>query len=220
MTNELRPGLPPLPPSMAHLPIDRRGYPVPFFVAMIDGEPDHRVVERGAVAQCVNRNLCWLCGRRLSMFKTFVLGPMCGVNRVSGEPPSHLECARYAAQACPFMTRPQAKRREANLPEVRTEPAGMHLTRNPGVTLLWTTHSFKPFKCGKGMLFDMGPAVAMEWYAEGRTATRDEVRASIMSGLPKLLEVAEHDGDEGIREVNMRAAVLLTEVDLSLKAAP
>lgn len=218
MTNELRPGLPPLPPSMAHLPIDRRGYPVPYFVAVIDGEPDHRVIAPVAIAQCVNRNLCWLCGRQLKLFKSFVLGPMCGVNRISSEPPSHLECARYAAQACPFMTRPHAKRREANLPDDRKEPAGIHLERNPGVTLLWTTQTFKPFRCGAGVLFDIGPAAAMEWYAEGRAATRDEAREAILSGLPKLLEVAALDGAAGVRELNVSAAVLLTTVDLDLAA--
>lgn len=30
---------------------------------------------------------------------TFVVGPMCELNRISGEPPSHRECAEFSA-AC------------------------------------------------------------------------------------------------------------------------
>lgn len=43
--NTLRPGLPPQPPKMQHLPVDERGFPAPYFVAWIDGKPDHRVVD-------------------------------------------------------------------------------------------------------------------------------------------------------------------------------
>jgi len=224
MTNELRPGLPPLPPKMLGLPIDKRGFPVPFFVAMVNGEPDHRLVEPRAAKQCVELGRCWICGGQLGTYKSFVVGPMCAVNRISSEPPSHLECARYAAKACPFLSRPHAHRREAGLPEVIRDPAGVFEQRNPGVTLVWTTRTFKPFRApratgGSGVLFDMGAPESMEWYAEGRTALRAEVDASIASGLPKLVAMAQADNDpEGLRIVQRRAGELDEILDRTLPA--
>jgi hypothetical protein len=40
--------------------------------------------------------------------------------------------------------------------------------------------------------------VAVLWYASGRTATREEVLASIDSGLPSLLELAEAEGPDAV----------------------
>jgi hypothetical protein len=113
---ELRKGLPPLPPRMRALPISDKGYPVPAFVEWIDGKPDFRVMRADFRLKCVRNNLCWQCGERLSNRLAFVIGPMCAVNRVSSEPPSHRDCALFAASACPFLTLPHAQRREANLP--------------------------------------------------------------------------------------------------------
>lgn len=210
MTNELRPTLPPLPRHMARLPIDKRGYPVPFFVAIVNGEPDHRLVEPRAVRACMQQNLCWLCGNPLGAFRAFVLGPMCAITHTSAEPPSHLDCARYAVQACPFLTKPHAKRREAGMPEEKHNPGGTFILRNPGVALLWTTRSYRPFRSHDGgMLFEFGAAESMEWWAEGRAATCAEVEASIASGLPQLIEGAQRDGPDAVRELDERTGRLI-----------
>ncbi len=129
----VRAGLPPLPLRITTLPVDERGFPVPRFVAWIDGKPDFRVVDPRQRARAVRLNRCWICGEAFGAHKAFVVGPMCVVNRVSSEPPSHRECAVFAAQACPFLTLPRARRRDANLPATG-EPPGVMLTRNPGVT--------------------------------------------------------------------------------------
>lgn len=202
MNNSLRDGLPPLPPKMTRLPIDRRGFPVPYFVAMIDGEPDHRIADERALRACVEQNRCWLCGGPLGRYKAFCIGPMCAITRTISEPPQHLECAIYAATACPFMTRPHAKRREAGLPESGTRAAaGNGLRRNPGAVCVWVTLKHRPFQAfggQEGVLFDIGEPVATYWFSEGRPATREEVDESINSGLPYLTEQAELDGDAGL----------------------
>jgi hypothetical protein len=120
---------------------------------------------------------------------------MCAVNRVSAEPPSHLDCAIYAAQACPFLANPNMVRRERGLVEMgRVEPAGVMITRNPGVALVWSTRTWAPFKAPGGALFNIGDPTAVRWYAHGRVATRDEVLAAIDAGLPALREIAEAEG--------------------------
>lgn len=189
-----RPELPEPPDRIASLPVDR-GYPVPWFVAWVDGEPDFRVVHEKAINDAWQFDLCWLCGKTLGVHRTFVVGPMCAVNRTSAEPPSHADCAEYAVRACPFLARPHMRRREDGLPEGTQEPAGIMLRRNPGVILLWTTK--KPgtkFDRNGGMLFDLGPPERVAFYKEGRPATRAEIDESIDSGLPHLAELADAQG--------------------------
>lgn len=195
----LREGLPPLPSRLQARPLDHRGYPVPWFVAWIDGKPDFRVMDGAKLPIAVKQRKCWICGEPLGRFMTFLIGPMCAINRTISEPPSHHECVTWSAIVCPFLTLPKAGRRENNLPEGACEAAGVGLKRNPGVVCVWTTRSYKPFSDGKGgVLFRLGDPEEIEWYAEGRTATRAEILASIESGLPLLREVAEQEGPEAV----------------------
>lgn len=181
---------PDAPRNITALPVDKRGFPVPHFVPWIDGEPDFQAVDPKTVSRTHLLSLCWICGRPLQGDnKTFVIGPMCAVTRTSSEPPSHLPCARFAATACPFLSKPMAKRAPRT---GRHQPApGKMIERNPGVTLLWTSPYYRTERQPEGgMLFRIGPPHALEWYAEGRTATRAEIMASIESGLPLLKEQA------------------------------
>lgn len=195
---------PDAPARILALPIDHRGFPVPWFVAWIDTAPDFRVVGPGKVAEAHNKGLCWICGERLGAFKAFVVGPMCAINRTSSEPPSHVECAQFAARACPFLTQPAMRRNEKNLPGEAQEPAGVMIRRNPGVALVWVTKAYKPWRAGDGVLFDIGVPERCEWYAHGRPATRDEVAESITSGLPLLRAEAAKGGERHVNELRRR----------------
>lgn len=190
-TQNVRPSLGVLPPRIAKLRVDHRGYPVPWFVAWIDGVPDFRVIDTPKLAIAHNRALCWICGEPLGAWLAFVIGPMCAVNRVSSEPPSHRECAEFAACKCPFLAMPKAQRREANILAETMPAAGVGLKRNPGVALVWITKEYKPFRTETGWLFQVGEPRETLWFCEGRTATREECEASITSGLPLLREPAE-----------------------------
>lgn len=185
----------PMPERMRKLPLDHRGYPVPKFVSWIDGKADFRVVDHRWFHRAWHNRLCWLCGEPLGVNLAFVIGPMCAINRTTAEPPSHLDCARFAVQACPFMTHPNRKRDETNLPEGCSEPGGEMITRNPGVALIWMTRSYQPFSAPNGgVLFRIGPVISTEWWARGRRATRAEIMESIDTGLPLLRKIAKDDG--------------------------
>lgn len=188
---------------MQQLPIEDRGYPVPKFVEWIDGKPDFRVASRAHYDLCVKRRVCWLCGMDLASKVAFNIGPMCAINRVSSEPPSHVECSRFAALACPFLVRPHARRREGGLPEDRESIGGCSIRRNPGVALVWITTTWELFPDGLGgRLFRVGEPTRCEWYCEGRPATRAEVLASIESGLPELAKVAQAQSAEAMRALD------------------
>jgi len=206
----------PMPQRIKWLPVSPKGYPTPWFVCWLledlDGEPhpvhpdtpgakpDFRVVAPGRIALAYKANRCWICGQPLGSHRVYNIGPMCVVNRVTSEPPSHRECAEYAAKACPFLTNPREKRNEKNLMEGATA-AGMMIARNPGVVALYETKHAKPFRAGDGWLFRLGPPDRLDWYAEGRVATHHEVMESIRTGLPLLMAEAEKDGPEAMREL-------------------
>jgi hypothetical protein len=201
MSYLLRPGLPALPIRIARLPVDERGYPVPWFVAWVDGKPDFRIADANKVGRAVRFNRCWICGEPLGRYHAFVIGPMCAVTRVSAEPPSHTECATFAVKACPFLVLPKAIRRDANLPADHVDPPGVFLTRNPAVSAVWITHDFTPVRVDGGWLFRIGNADTVLWFTKGRRAIRAEVQASLDAGLPSLRELAEDEGASAIVEL-------------------
>jgi hypothetical protein len=188
----------PVPERMMHRPVSRQGYPVPYFVAKNkEGEWDFRVIHPETAIRCMRQKICWMCGKPLGQFLCFVAGPMCVATRTSAEPPCHLECARYAAIACPFLSQPRMKRNEVDLPEGHTAPAGTAIMRNPGCAAVLVTRTWKPFRDGNGgILIRMGDPQRVEWYAQRRAATRQEVQDSIVSGSRLLFETCppeEHD---------------------------
>lgn len=195
-----------LPKRMRSLPTTRGGVPVPWFVIWLDGEgeaqretgpgegrPEFRIVGTDRFARAVRSGLCWICGKRLETLQSFVLGPMCGVNRTSSEPPSHPDCAEFAARVCPFLSDPTAVRREGGL-ESSVAPAGVMLRRNPGVALVWTVRrgEWRLFPDEQGRpLIDIGEPVRADWWVRGERATREEVEASVEAGLPALRAMTE-----------------------------
>lgn len=199
---QYRKGLPPVPPRMRHLSVDERLYPIPWFVAYPDGEhPDFRVADSEKMAKAMRFGNCWVCGEQTGVLRTFVIGPMCVVNRTTAEPPCHLECARYSAIACPFLTLPKAKRNEANFPIGVVAPAGEMIKRNPGVTCLWTATEFALVRVENGLLYRLQEPHSVEWYALGLPATRDEILSSIDSGMPILREMATEQGERALEQL-------------------
>jgi hypothetical protein len=79
-------------------------------------------------------------------------------------------------------------------PDFRVQEAGkQRLAIERG--LCWVNHD--------GILLDIGEPRKVEWYAEGREATRAEVLASIQSGTPFLRELAVEEGDEAMRHLDL-----------------
>jgi diacylglycerol O-acyltransferase len=90
--------------------------------------------------------------------------------------------------------------------EARPEPSG--------VTLIWITRSYRPFRTGQKWLITVGDPERLIWYARGRLATRAEVDESIASGLPLLMDVAVKQDAE---EPGAGAVAALTRVARALE---
>lgn len=191
-----------MPEAIRRLPADERGYPVPWFVKWLKGKPEFRCADTEKMVRAVKERLCWVCGQRLTQpLFAFVIGPMCALNRISGEPPCHIECAVFSAIACPFLTKPQMRRRENDIPE-EAYNHNTSLRRNPGVALVWITSTYKVVTIETGWLFEVGDPRECRCYAEGRVATPDEIKESIETGLP-LLRKEAHDLND-LADIAMR----------------
>ena len=206
--------LPPSPERIARLRKDSRGFPVPWFVTWFhrgkptssrepEAAPDFRVVSPEKMRRAFGLGLCWICGDSLGVHRVFAMGPMCVVNRVTMEPPSHRGCAEYAVQACPFMLRPRMRRNDKDMPEHLPIP-GIHLDRNPGVTAVYETNRYQRFETGDGKLCKVGAPARVDWWAEGRPATFEQVMGAIDSGYPTLMKVAELEGGVAVAELIAR----------------
>ena len=187
MNASLRPGLPPLPERMRHLPVDARGYPIPEFVSHIDGERDFRVVSLDHLAKCIREDVCWICGQALDDLKAFVIGPLPALQAISNEPPSHIECAEFAVAACPFLLLPKAQHRANDDPRVQKMVGATK--GNPGVCCLYVVRGYSCYESPKGVIFRTGRAVRVAWYTQGRIAERSEVKDAIDASLKTLRHV-------------------------------
>jgi hypothetical protein len=193
-----------MPTRIAKLPISPRGFPVPWFVAQINGEYDFRIVDTPKRMRAVRNNMCWLCGETLGRYKSFLIGTMCTITRTISEPPAHRDCSEYAIAACPFLSNPRMRRNDKDLPDHEL-PAGIMLTCNPKVTVLWITHEYRLFRDHDGgTLFRIGAPVEVQFYREGRKATRAEIMESIESGLPELRDRAAAEGREAVEELELQ----------------
>jgi len=198
---DLKPELDPLPDRLKVLPI-HRGYPVPWFVEWLGGVPEFRCIDRSKWTQAVLQRLCWVCGQYLGRHQAFVVGPMCGINRTSSEPPCHLDCAQWSARNCPFLSKPQMIRRENDMPEgAWTLP--QNILHNPGVTLIWITRApYTLFSDSEGnKLIHMGEPERVEFFALGKPATRAQIDAAIARGIGNLEAAAAAEGAGAVEDL-------------------
>jgi len=174
---------------------------VPWFVHRDErGQWDFRAVNRARLRIALLERRCWVCGGALGANApaAFLIDPICLVNRISAEPPSHDECARFAVCACPHLSNSRTRRNEDRIAgDVATNGAAIQL--NPGVVALWRTRVWSQTPEGFVLFGDLlARRKKPEWFAEGRTAKSQEVWASFETGLPFLRsEVNEETTEEG-----------------------
>lgn len=182
-----------IPPTRMQGLAEHNGYPVPWFVPFEDGEPRPHLADPEKILLAIAMKLCWVCGKQIIPEDfAFVLGPMCTINRISAEPPSHLECAIYSARHCPFLRKPNMKRRLLGEGE-SDNCAGYMIERNPGCVCVWVTNDFKLEHTETGTLHRVGDPIKVYWLSEGRPATRAEVEESIRTGYPILMNLCDGD---------------------------
>lgn len=211
-----------MPTRVNALQVSDAGFPVPWFVAWIDGKPDFRVVDKSKVEPAYKQGLCWICGGNLGRNVAMIIGPMCMISRCISEPASHRECAIFAAQACPFLANPDMRRNSRPYSIGVVEAPGNMVLRNPGAVGVWITRGYRAVQVPKknpldrGVLFEFDDPEEVMWFAEGRAATRAEVEASIESGFHLLVAEASVQGDlalKDLRKARLEAAQYLPDAN-------
>ena len=215
----LRQGLTQPPPNIAKLPRDERGYPVPYFVQWMDGDkpapygkgvPEFRIADRTKVVKCIMDGRCWVCGELIGRRGVFVVGPMCVINRNSAEPPSHYECAIWSLKSCPFLINPDMVRRENNLPDKTVDAPGIMVKRNPGVMAAYTSKTWVPYAKGDGVLINVGEPENVEWWTEGRRATKEEAQEALRGGYSLLERMCDTHEEESFLATQFHKALATT----------
>lgn len=194
----------PIPAEMSGRPVDKRGFPVPWFVTRKDEAGfgwDFVNIEGSRFGEAVKREVCWVSGEPLGKFRSFVIGPMCVINRVAGDPPVKKSIATWSVQVCPFLSRPMAHRDKSIDPQLISQQRGVMIERNPGVCAIYTVKRGS-YRYGREGLFFLNEPESIEWWTKGRLATAQEVKISIDSGLPTLAEMAVAEGEAAVRQLN------------------
>ena len=188
-----------IPERIRMLPRDHRGYPVPWFVHRdADGKHDFRVIGAGKIEQAIRRDICWICGGPLARNKAFVIGPLAAIARYHGEAPSHRSCAQFAAEVCPFLSKPRMRRNDRDMPAEAQKLPGMVL-HNPGVCAVWTTRAFRIVPVDNGVLFHLNDPVDVMWFSQGKPATRGEVVQAMDRGLAIMIDEAREDSEQAVQ---------------------
>jgi hypothetical protein len=110
----------PMPPAIARLERDHRGYPVSYTThRRADGTPVLGKVDWPRQVWCHELSLCSICGEDLPPSENwFVGGSGCAFHPLGNftDPPMHGECAEYALRTCPFLAAPSYGRLNAGEP--------------------------------------------------------------------------------------------------------
>lgn len=100
----------PIPERMKHLPVDRRGLPIPVIVMWTDdGEPLFAANDEGERQRVIRQDLCQICGGRLNRGRWFTGGmiSVCATHGVNLDSGMHDECVHYALHVCPYLAAPK-----------------------------------------------------------------------------------------------------------------
>ncbi len=117
----------PIPDRLKRFPLWRGRFPIHYTVWVgPDGEPDFKVMHERRREECFNKNLCHLCGQRMSAPYALIGGPLCVDGMAFVDGPMHPECATYAALVCPFLSSPQGKYR-AEIPTFDEQADGSYI---------------------------------------------------------------------------------------------
>lgn len=116
----------PMPQAVEARPRDDRGYPVPAITPWQDGRPQFALTDHDRSADCALERLCSVCGGfmpRGPVWRVVGAAESAAIAAALAEGsayrnlaptlegPGHRACMLYAAMVCPYLARPNARRR-------------------------------------------------------------------------------------------------------------
>lgn len=165
--------LPEIPKSLSHLKIDKRGYPIPYFVGYINGEPEFRLTDARKQHKCIEKKLCGICGKKItSGVYVFISGILGYTNRISSDPAMHESCARFSLEICPHLHFEKTDRRENGIEHIKQDVAGMVLTK-PKILMLARADKYKDFKAEQSTLIKYHATSSEKYIYENGILTQE-----------------------------------------------
>ncbi|MGW7584963.1 hypothetical protein ACWGKU_05535 [Kitasatospora sp. NPDC054768] len=116
----------PVPDGVGARPRDGRGYPVPAITPWQGDVPQFALTDYGRSADCALERRCSVCGRFMDRGPVWRVVGAAESAAIAGalaagqpyrnlaptmEGPGHRPCMLYAAMVCPYLARPNARRR-------------------------------------------------------------------------------------------------------------
>lgn len=161
-----------MPPAIARLEKDRRGYPIPYTVMYVNGTPDFAMVDPEKWVRLTRIKGCGICGKPLLGRMYFVGGPSCVLNMVFFDHPMHLECATYALQVCPFLCMPNAHYRKDNARrDAEVTVLKSVSTKKPEIFMLGETRGYSLIRNGDEVLLKAKPWEKVKFWKDGEDVT-------------------------------------------------
>lgn len=131
-----------IPVIMEHLPLDERGYPIPYFAPLVDGKYDFRYQDPHKKEICLKYNKCSVCGKPLfDKSFWFITGPIGLANQVVSDAPMHEDCGRFSMEVCPHLQFQKAERRSEEEIIAQSQQAG--IMTKPNVLFLIKADKYK-----------------------------------------------------------------------------
>lgn len=156
-----------MPPRVATLPRDPRGYPIPYTVKRDEsGKPDFRIIDPEKAMRAVRMRCCGICGETLGARIAFVGGPLALANRLFTDLPMHRDCAIYALRTCPFIAAPKFAYSRA-LP-ADTVVSDNVSTDRPDRFGLGITKTFSVVSVNGEPVLRAGEFESIEWWRHGK----------------------------------------------------
>ena len=148
----------------------RTGFPIPWGVPVIDGEPDFRAIDPDRWMDCAGNGRCQLCGELIKRGGWFVGGPECATNRFFLDPAMHRDCAEYALRVCPFLA---ARSSHYSNLDRRPAPEGFAVvaavpTKRPDRFMLGHAPGWAIVRAPDAMLIRAQPWTELHWYRQGQ----------------------------------------------------
>ena len=103
-----------MPPRIARLPKDKRGYPIPWNALRgVDDTPFFTVNDQGKHMHALREKLCPICGEKLGKWMWFVGGIQSAFDPHGAyyDLPGHHECESFALAVCPYLSAPNYLKR-------------------------------------------------------------------------------------------------------------
>ena len=126
-----------IPAFLNHLKVDNRGYPIPYFVPIVEGIPNFMYMDHKKLELAIDGHLCHVCGKKLHKdYHYFISGIKGMTNQVSSDAAMHRECAEFALKVCPHMFYKKAERKaeEPSIgfasPHVKEKPEELFLIKS------------------------------------------------------------------------------------------